>query len=113
MLLHESLTADATAGAGSVANLGDDPRRQWSLRSTARIARAVDFDVTLRHVAALPAPAVPAYTVADLRLAWHCMPGLDVSLLGQDIGRRHVEFDPASSSRLGARAFVKLEWSSP
>jgi iron complex outermembrane recepter protein len=113
MLLHASLTADATAGAGSVANLGDDPRRQWSLRSIARIARAVDFDVTLRHVAALPAPAVPAYTVADLRLAWHCMPGLDVSLLGQDIGRRHVEFDPASSSRLGARAFVKLEWSPP
>ncbi len=113
MLLRESLSAAATAGAGSVANLGDDPRQQWSLRSTSRIARSVDFDVTLRHVGALPAPAVPAYTVADLRLAWHGLPGLEVSLLGQDLGRRHVEFDPSSSSRLGPRAFIKLEWSMP
>ena len=113
MLLRESLSAAATAGAGSVANLGDDPRQQWSLRSTSRIARSVDFDVALRHVGALPAPAVPAYTVVDLRLAWHGLPGLDVSLLGQDLGRRHVEFDPSSSSRLGPRAFIKLAWSMP
>ncbi len=113
MLLRESLSAAATAGAGSVANLGDDPRQQWSLRSTSRIARSVDFDVALRHVGALPAPAVPAYTVADLRLAWHCLPGLEMSLLGQDLGRRHVEFDPSSSSRLGPRAFIELAWSMP
>jgi iron complex outermembrane receptor protein len=113
MLLRESLSASALAGAGSVANLGNDPRQQWSLRSTSRLARSVDFDVTLRHVAALPAPAVPAYTVAELRLAWHCLPGLDVSLLGQDLGRRHVEFDPSSSSRFGPRAFIKLEWAMP
>ena len=113
MLLHESLSASATAGTGSVANLGDDPRQQWSLRSTSRMAPSVDFDVTVRHVAALPAPAVPAYTVADLRLAWHCRPGLDLSLLGQDLGRRHVEFDPSNSSRLGPRAFIRLEWAMP
>ena len=113
MLLREALTAAPTAGASSVANLGNDPRQQWSIRSTAHVARSLDFDMALRHVAALPAPAVPAYTVADLRLAWHCRPGLDLSLLGQDLGRRHVEFDPAASSRLGPRAFIKLEWAMP
>ena len=111
MALHEALRAAPDAGANSVANLGDDPRQQWSIRSTSRLGHAVDFDLTVRHVASLPAPAVPAYTVADLRLAWRCRQGLDISVLGQDLGRRHVEFDPSSSTRFGPRAFVKLEWS--
>ena len=34
LLLREELTADATAGASSVANLGDDPRQQLSPWST-------------------------------------------------------------------------------
>ena len=110
MALRESLNASPLAGANSVANLGDDPRQQWSLRSTSRLARTVDFDVTVRHVASLPAPAVPAYTVADLRLAWRWLPGLNVSVLAQELGRRHVEFDPSSSARFGPTVFIKLEW---
>ncbi len=110
-VLRESLHAAPDAGTGPVANLGDDTRQQWSIRSTAHVAPTIAFDVTLRHVAALPAPAVPAYTAAaDLRLAWNCRPGLDVSVLAQDLGRRHVEFDPSSSSRFGPTAFLKLEW---
>ena len=111
MVLRESLRAASDAGANSVENLGNDPREQWSIKSASRLMQAIDFDVTLRHVASLPAPAVPAYTVADLRLAWRCRPGLDISLLGQDLGRRHVEFDPSSSTRFGPTAFVKVEWS--
>ncbi len=113
LALRESLKASALAGANSVANLGDDPRQQWSFRSTSRLARTVDLDVTIRHVSSLPSPAVPAYTVADLRLAWQWRPGLNVSVLAQELGRRHVEFDPASSSRFGPTAFVKLEWRMP
>ena len=58
----------------------------------------------------LPNPAVPAYTAADVRLAWQASPDLEISLLGQELGRRHVEFDPASSSRFGPTAFLKLDW---
>ncbi|MGN6528705.1 MAG: TonB-dependent receptor plug domain-containing protein [Burkholderiaceae bacterium] len=111
--LRESLRAAPTAGRDSVSNLGDDPRRQIQLRSTMRPVRDVDLDLTLRHVAALPAPAVPAYTVVDARLAWSVRPDLDLSLIAQELGRRHVEFDPASSSRFGPRAFVQLEWRTP
>ena len=110
MALREALRASPDAGANSVQNLGNDPRRQWSVRSTSRLGHAIDFDVTVRHVDSLPAPAVPAYTVADLRLAWECRQGLFVSLIGQDLGRRHVEFDPSSSTRLGPKAFARLEW---
>jgi iron complex outermembrane receptor protein len=111
--LRESLRAAPTAGRNSVINLGDDPRRQIQLRSTLHAIRDVDLDLTLRHVAALPAPAVPGYTAVDARLAWSVRPDLDLSLLAQDLGRRHVEFDPASSSRFGPRAFVQLEWRTP
>jgi iron complex outermembrane receptor protein len=108
--LREALRAAPDAGPRSVANLGDDPHRQWSLRSTARLDARIDLDVALRHVGALPDPAVPAYTVADLRIGWNLRPGLTLSLLAQDLDRRHVEFDPASSTRFGPRAFAKLEW---
>jgi iron complex outermembrane receptor protein len=110
MGLTEHLHASPDAGANSVANLGNDPRRQWSLRLRASPFERIEFDVSVRHVSALPQPAVPAYTAADLRLAWQALPNLQVSLLGQDLGRRHVEFDPGSSSRFGPTAFLKLDW---
>ncbi len=109
--LHESLDADASAGAGSVANLGNDPRQQWSMRLMWKPAAAIDFDLTVRHVGALPAPWVPGYIAADLRLAWQYSPNLTLSLLGRDLGRKHVEFDPANSSQFGPTAFARLEWS--
>jgi len=111
--LRETLHAADIAGPNSVANLGDDPRRQVQLRTTLRPARNVDVDLTLRHVAALPAPAVPAYTVVDARLAWSPRPDLELSLVAQDLGRRHIEFDPAQSSRFGPRGFLKIEWRTP
>ena len=111
--LRESLRAAPNAGLDSVANLGDDPRRQISLRSTMRPVQDVDVDLTLRHVASLPSPAVPSYTVLDARLGWAVRRDLEVRLVAQDLGKRHVEFDPASSSRFGPMAFVKLEWRTP
>ena len=108
--LGEHLHASADAGANSVANLGDDPRQQWSLRLSSRLGDRVQLDVSMRHVSPLPDPAVPAYTAADVRLAWQASPDLEISLLGQELGRRHVEFDPATSSRFGPSAFLKLDW---
>jgi len=48
--------------------------------------------------------------VVDVRIAWSPRPDLELSVLAQDLGRRHVEFDPASSSRFGPTAFLKLDW---
>lgn len=110
VVLQQSLHASPEAGADSVANLGDDPRWQLRLRSTVTLAPELQFDVTARHVSALPSPAVPAYTVADARVAWQATPRLEVSVLGENLGRRHVEFDPASSSRFGPAAFLRVQW---
>jgi iron complex outermembrane receptor protein len=108
--LRESLKAAPQAGANSVANLGNDPKHQWMLRSTQSIGSRVELDATLRRVSALPQPAVPGYTAADLRAAWKVHKGLTASLQVQNLfDRRHVEFDPAGNSEWGRAVYVKLE----
>ncbi len=75
MALREALHASPDAGANSVENLGNDPRQQWQVSGRPRVWRKPSTSTSMiRHVAALPAPAVPAaYTVADPA------PGVDVS----------------------------------
>jgi iron complex outermembrane receptor protein len=112
--LRESLRAAPQAAASSVPNLGNDPKHQWMLRSTQSIGSHVELDATLRHVSALPQPAVPAYTAADLRAAWKLRSDLTASLQVQNLfDRRHVEFDPASNSEFGRAVYLKVEYQLP
>ncbi|MDB5953763.1 TonB-dependent receptor [Ramlibacter sp.] len=94
----------------SIPNLGNDPSQQWSLRAQFDLPRRTEFDVQVRHVGALPAPLVPAYTVADARLGWQMTPTVEVSLLAQNLfGQRHVEFDTAANaSEFGRRVFLRV-----
>ncbi len=109
--LVKALTADPASPPTSVPNLGNDPRNQWLLRSTAAPFEGLDVDLTVRRVSALPEPAVPAYTAADLRLGWRLAPGLEVSLLVNNLGnRRKPEFAPAETSVFGRSAQLRLVW---
>jgi len=95
-----------------VPNLGNDPRQQWNLRSSLNIGSRGEFDLMLRHVGALPSPAVQAYTAVDARLALNVTPEFELSLLGQNLfDRRHVEFNAASAaSQIERRLFIKALW---
>lgn len=95
-----------------IANLGNDPRHQWQLRSQFDLGRGVELDFHLRRVGALPAPPVPDYTAVDARLGWRVNPQLEVSLLAQNLlDRRHHEFEPAATaSAFGRRVFLRLVW---
>ncbi|HET8746894.1 MAG TPA: TonB-dependent receptor [Ramlibacter sp.] len=110
--LHKDLRFSAPpADATSIANLGDDPRSQWSLRAQFDLPQRTELDLQLRRVGALPAPAVPAYTALDARLGWQVTPSLELSLIAQNLGSRHVEFgDPATASKFGRRVFVRVVW---
>lgn len=97
--------------------LGNDPGHQWVLRSAYNLTEAQDLDVSVRRVAALPYPAVPAYTAVDLRYAWRVMPGFEVSVVGRNLfNPTHPEFG-AEVSALGNRseiersAVLQLQWS--
>jgi iron complex outermembrane receptor protein len=66
----------------------------------------------LRHVGALPSPAVQAYTAVDARFALRVTPQFELSLLGQNLfDRRHVEFNAVSvASQIERRLFIKAVW---
>lgn len=90
---------------------GNDPAYTWQLRSSWNPAPTRELDITVRHVAALGKSAVPAYTTADVRFSWRLRPGLDLSLVGQNLFGRHAEYGPvATRTEVAPGAQVKLTW---
>jgi iron complex outermembrane receptor protein len=100
---------DMTAATGLATS---DPGHYWMLRSMYDFDAGPELDVTLRHVGALPKPAVPAYTAVDLRLGWRLSKKLDLSLIGQNLfDPGHAEFGGAVGRSVYERAvLVKLVW---
>ena len=93
--------------------LGNDPSHQWTLHSAWDLTPSQDLDVGLRRVAALPDPAVPAYTALDLRYGWRVRSDLSLSVRAQNLlDRGHPEYgDPAPRSEIARSVFVQATWS--
>jgi iron complex outermembrane receptor protein len=76
-------TEDATRFARN------SPRVQWSLRSSMNLPARTQFDLWLRRTGGIGSAnfgsLIPAYTTLDLRLAWRAAPGLELSLVGQNL----------------------------
>jgi iron complex outermembrane recepter protein len=111
--LHKQLrTTTGLPDAAGIASQGNDPRRQWSLRSSLDIGSRGEFDLIVRHVGALPSPAVRGYTAVDARLALRVTPQFELSLLAQNLSdRRHVEFNAMPlASQIERRIFIKALW---
>jgi iron complex outermembrane receptor protein len=85
---------------GTTGLFTSDPNHYWSIRSALDLGGGHEFDVALRHVGALSKPAVPACTAVDARHGWRVGPGLELSLIGQNLfDPRHAEFgSPATRS---------------
>jgi len=91
-----------SAGATTRRTSGSCARR--SIFPTARSSTS-----EIRRVGALPNPSVPAYTAADIRIAWRLQRELELSVVFIDSG--HVEFgNPATASEMSSGAYVKLKW---
>src|SRR6266702_7615751 len=90
---------------------GTDPKLQWTLRSSLDLTDA-EFDVSVRHVSALPNPGVPAYTAVDARYAWRVRRDLELSVVGQNLfDPGHPEFGAEPGrSEIARGAYVKLRW---
>jgi iron complex outermembrane receptor protein len=92
---------------------GNDPRSRAVLRSLMDLPRGFELDGTLRYVARLPSPVVPAYTELDLRLGWQASDRLELSLVGQNLlHARHPEFGAPSPRRQEVErgAYGKVTW---
>jgi iron complex outermembrane receptor protein len=100
---------DPTAGKAE----GDDPRSRFVLRSLMDLPGGFELDGTVRYVARLPSPVVPAYTELDLRLGWQASDRLEFSLVGQNLlHARHPEFGAPSPFRQEVErgAYGKVTW---
>ena len=105
------LKPDSADTVFGVAAEGNDPKLQWTLRSSLDLSGA-EFDVSVRHVSALPNPGVPAYTAVDARYAWRVRRDLELSVVGQNLfDPGHPEFGAEPGrSEIARGAYVKLRW---
>jgi iron complex outermembrane recepter protein len=93
---HLRLASDSL-DVGGIAGAGNNPRYQASLRSSVDLPFALNLDINVRRVAALPSPIVPAYGEAGARLGWQPGEHLELSVAGVNLlHRRHREFGKAS-----------------
>jgi iron complex outermembrane receptor protein len=98
---------------GGLALLGTDPKRTAQLRSAWDITPRHEIDFAVRHVGELGDGVVPAYTVADARIGWRPIRGLELSLVVQNLfDRDYSEWGAAPAARaLLERTFLlKAEW---
>jgi iron complex outermembrane receptor protein len=104
--------APASGDPGAPSIGGNDPHRQFQLRASWSGPRRTTFEIGVRHVGALPAPAVPAYTAVDARWAWSPRPGLELSVAGFNLfDPDHAEFGAAPTrSELGRRVALRVTW---
>jgi len=107
--LKQRLRPKPDSADSNVSAAGNDPAHQWLLRSSFDLADRTELDIGVRRVGALPNPSVPAYTAADIRIAWLLQRGLELSIVFIDSG--HVESgNPATASEMASGAYAKLRW---
>jgi iron complex outermembrane receptor protein len=109
---HTRANLDSDSLAAGPITLGDDPSRYWTLRSSTDIADGKELDIAVRHVSALPTPAVAAYYAVDLRLGIRLAKSLQLALIAQNLFEpTHVEFGTAPGySEIERGFFVKLTY---
>lgn len=110
--LHERFTLKpGSVDAGSVATTGTDPAYTAQLRSSYAFDSARELEVAVRHVGATGRPAVPAYNALDLRFGWRFAPGMELSVIGNNLNGSHGEYGVSQfRSEVGRSVGVKLVW---
>ena len=111
--LDESRSFRADSGDSNLAAAGNDPKRQFILRSSLDLPGQQEFDVMARHVSRLPNPSVPSYTAVDARYAWRLQKELEISVTAQNLfDKRHPESGAvATRSEIERGVFLKVKWS--
>jgi iron complex outermembrane receptor protein len=94
---------------------GRVPRDRASLRSSWTLGDGSQLDLWLKYTSSLSNPQVPAYTVLDLRYAFHIGRQMDIAIVGQNLlDQRHPEFVsdylPTQQTEIGRSLMVKGTW---
>jgi iron complex outermembrane receptor protein len=83
------------------------------LRAGLNLPHRQELDVIVRRVGALPDPAVPSYTAVDLRFGWAVRPGVELSIVGQNLfDGSHPEFNAALNRKeIPRNVALRVRWS--
>jgi iron complex outermembrane receptor protein len=110
--LHKDLHFKTGAsGLLGLAQAGDDPSSQASIKSSLELGPRVSFDAILRYVAALPEPALKAYTELTAHLAWQVSPTLQLSLSGFNLlHARHYEYPAPAGEQIIRSGLAQARW---
>jgi iron complex outermembrane recepter protein len=93
-----------------VAEAGDDPEHQASLRSSLDLGPQVTWDADLRYVSARPNPPIPTYVELNTRIGWNINQHVELSLSGFNLlHAHHLEF-PASEASAVPQTFLADLW---
>lgn len=75
---------------------GVSPKNQFSIQSQLYLPHSIELTNSLYYVDSLPNISVPGYYRFDSRIMWTVKPGLELSLIGQNLfDDRHQEFSQA------------------
>jgi iron complex outermembrane receptor protein len=87
----------------------NDPHHLLSIRAAIDLSPAIEADAWLRHVSALPNPAVPSYTELNARIGWRATSSVQLALIGQDLlNGSHPEFGSTVPARVEFERSVRV-----
>lgn len=97
-----------SSGLLGIAQAGDDPNHQASLRSSMNFGNFT-FEADLRSIGSLPNPEVPAYTELNARLDWHISKHWAMALSGSNLLHPyHEEFTTPPSERITRAVYADV-----
>jgi len=110
--VHEDLRfAPGASGLLALSQAGDDPTAQILVTSSMDLSNRLTLDATLRHVNALPDPALPAYTEMNARFGWRVRKTLELALSGFNLLHpRHLEFPAPYGEEIPRSVMLQLQW---
>ncbi len=112
LILHLRAKPGSTdSGAGF--REANDANNQVFLRSSHDLPGNLELDVGFRHVGEITEQDVPSYEEVEVRLSWRPKPGLEISVVGQNLlDARHPEFGTAASRfEIERGMYAKIQWS--
>jgi iron complex outermembrane receptor protein len=119
--LHVKNKPGSTDTATIQADEGSSPRHQLILQTHASLPGNFEIDPAYRYISGLsgqypsgqPTEFVRAYNTLDLRIGWHPVKALDLSVAGQNLLQpSHAEFggDPGPLVGIKRSAYLSIKW---
>jgi iron complex outermembrane receptor protein len=111
--LHEDLRfKPGSLDVMGLAAHGNDPDKQFSLRSSLNLGQNWELDLGLRGVSELPDPEVPGYFELEARIGWRINDKLELSVAGFNLLHdQHPEFGAFPGRGEVPRSFtVSTRW---